>query len=179
MKNISINILLILAVLAGSVMINACDEGYRINTKELLQEEQALMEEYFNEEKDSLAQLGDSIDDLRTNGFAFFETQEGTGDSVKVGKKVGFRCIYYEIVRDSLGVPFLFESYNNYGDPSPKIYIAGNPDIYNNIYPGVDEAIKNMTYGSKARAFISSRLWTGNYDYTPWVVDLEVTYLEK
>lgn len=177
MKKFFVNILLIVSVLLGSVMINACDDGYRIDTKKLIREEQELMEEYFNDEKDSLAQLGDSIDELKENGFAFFETQKGTEDSVRIGKKVGFRYVYYEIVRDSLGNAFLYPYDSNYRSPSPMIYTVGNTNIYNGIYTGLDIALQNMAYGSKARAFISSSLWTN--DYTPRVIDLEVTYVEK
>jgi hypothetical protein len=44
-------------------------------------------------------------------------------------------------------------------------------------YPGIDIAMRNMAYGTKARIFVLSSLCSN--DYTPRVVDLEVTYVEK
>ncbi|MGM0375861.1 MAG: hypothetical protein ACQEQ0_03735 [Bacteroidota bacterium] len=51
------------------------------------------------------------------------------------------------------------------------------PNAYEGIYNGIDLGIRFMNFGSKARMIVSSSLWSN--DYTPRVVDIEVTYIEK
>lgn len=190
MKRNILNLLFLVSVIAGSIFMNACDEGYRINTKKMIQDEQELMNDYLSRVvdpatsatvKDTLAANGDSIDRLDSLGYVFFELNKGTEDSVKSGKKVGFRYVYYEITRDSTGVPFIFPYSSNYHNEEPKTYSVsynvGEGNVYNGIYSGIDLALRHMAYGSKARVFVSSSLW--NQDYTPRVIDLEVTYVEK
>ena len=177
MKRNIFNLLFLVSVIAGSIFMNACDDGYRINTKKMIQDEQKLMNDYLNSVKDTLAANGDSIDRLDSMGYVFFELTPGNGDSVKVGKNVGFRFVYYEIARDSTGVPNIYFNNSNYHDEYPKTYTVGEVSPYDGIYSGIDLALRQMAYGSKARVFVSSSLW--NQDYTPRVIDLEVTYVEK
>jgi hypothetical protein len=176
MKRNILNLLVLVSVVAGSVFVTSCDEGYTINTKEMIQDEQDLMNEYLFSVDDTLAANGDSINRLATDGYVFFELQEGNGDTVVVGKNVAFRYVYYEIARDSTGVPFIYPYSSNYHSEYPRTYKVGEVDAYNGLYTGIDLAIRNMTYGSKARVFVSSSLWT--QDYKPRVIDLEVTYVE-
>ncbi len=177
MKRNIFNLLFLVSVIAGSIFMNACDDGYRINTKKMIQDEQELMNDYLNSVKDTLAANGDSIDRLDSLGYVFFELNKGTEDSVQLGKKVGFRYVYYEITRDSTGVPFIYPYSSNYHSEYPKTYTAGEVNVYDGLYSGIDLALRNMSRGSKARVFVSSSLW--NQDYTPRVIDLEVTYVEK
>jgi hypothetical protein len=177
MKRNIFNLLIILSVIAGSVFVTSCDEGYRINTKKMIQDEQDLMQDYLLTVEDTLAANGDSINRMESEGYLFFELQEGTGDPVEVGKKVAFRFVYYEIVRDSTGVSFIYPYSSNYHSEYPRSYTVGDVNPSNGLYSGIDLAISHMTYGSKARVFVSSSLWT--QDYTPRVIDLEVTYVEK
>ncbi len=176
MKQNIFNLLIIASVIAGSVLVTSCDEGYTINTKEMIQDEQDLMKEYLLTVEDTLAADGDSINRLETDGYLFFELLEGTSDSVEVGKKVGFRYVYYEITRDSVGVPFIYPYSSNYHSENPRTYTVGEVNPSDGLFSGIDLAIRHMTYGSKARVFVSSSLWT--QDYTPRIIDLEVTYVE-
>ena len=179
MRKVTLNILLIGAVITGSILVNACSKGYRINTKKMIQDEKTLMEDFVLEQDDSISGIKDSIMSvLEQDGMVYFETQEGTGDSVKSGKQVGFRYTYYKVVRDTLGVPFLYPWESNYSSESPRIYTVGNTNVYNGgVYQGWDMALQRMAYGTKARAYIFSSLWSN--DYVPKVIDLEVTYVEK
>lgn len=159
-------------------MFNACDEGYRINTKKLIREEQELMEDFVLDQ-DSLKDIQDSIlDVLEQDGLVYFETSPGTGDSVMPSQKIAFRYTFYEVVRDSLGNPFLWPQGSNMSSESPYTYVTGNTNYYNNgVYPGWDMVLQKMALGTKARAYIFSSLWDNQY--TPRVIDFEVTYVEK
>lgn len=179
MKRIVLNLLILISLIAGSVLINACDEGYRINTKEMIQEEQELLDEYMEIfVNDTIVETGRSFNYLDSLGYAFFESREGTTDTVKFGKKVGLRYVYYVIARDSTDTPGLYIDQSNYESPDPLVYTVGNIDVYNGVFSGLDMAVKHMTYESKAWVFISSSLWS-RQDFTPRVLELEVTYLEK
>ncbi|MFO8000309.1 MAG: hypothetical protein R6U46_03630 [Marinilabilia sp.] len=178
MRNIVLNLLLIGTIFLGSLFFNACDEGYRINTKEMIREEQELIEDYLAENEDSLTQVSVSVkDSMESQGYVFFEMKRGEGDSVTVGKEVGFRYTYYEIVRDSTGKAVLYPYQGNEGSENPASYIVGAPNPRDGIFEGIDLGMRSMKLGSKARMVISSSLW--NNDYTPRVADIEVTYLEK
>ncbi len=185
MKNITFNLLLIASVFIGSIVLKSCDEPYTINTKKMISDEQELMTDYLNLEVDSsltvedtLAAIGDTINKLEDDGYLYFELEEGSsGDSVRIGKDVGYRYTYFEIVRDTTGVPFIYPYESNMGSEYPVTYKVGNPDPRNGIFSGIDLAIRHMNYGTKARVFVSSSLWRN--DYTPRIVDLEVTYVEK
>lgn len=159
--------------------MNSCNDGYSIDTKKLTKEEKELMADCLKEgARDSLEQISDTtIDKLEEAGYIFFERKKGTGDSIKVGKAVGFRYKYYAIARDSTGMPFIYQYGNNYSVENPTIYTFGTTDVYNGIYSGLNYAIGHMTYGSEATVFILSSIW--NSDYNPRVIDLKVTYVEK
>ncbi|WP_291856716.1 hypothetical protein [Marinilabilia sp.] len=172
------NLLIFVSIIAGSVFMNACDEGYRINTKKMIQDEQDLLKEYLEIVEDTLAKQGTHFNYLDSLGYAFFELREGTGDSVTVGKKVGLRYVYYQIGRDSTDTPGIYFDRTNYENPEPLVYTVGDVDVYNGIFTGLDLAVQHMTYNSKAWVFISSSLWT-RQDFTPRVLELELTYIEK
>jgi hypothetical protein len=172
------NLLIIVSIIAGSVFMNACDEGYTINTKKMIQDEQDLLNEYLEIVEDTLSQLGAHFNYLDSMGYAFFELREGTGDSATVGKKVGLRYTYYQIGRDSTDTPGIYFSATNNDDPKPLVYTVGDIDVYSGIFSGLDLAVRHMTYNSKAWVFISSSLWT-RQDFTPRVLELELTYLEN
>ncbi|PRY98308.1 hypothetical protein [Marinilabilia salmonicolor] len=179
MKRNVLNLLILISLIAGSVLMNACDEGYRINTKEMIREEQELMDEYLDIfVNDTVVETGRTLNYLDSLGYVFFETREGTDDTVKVGKKVGIRYVYYVIARDSTDTPGLYIDQSNYERPEPLVFTAGETDVYSGVFSGLNYAVTNMTYGSKAWVFISSSLWS-RQDYTPRVLELEVTYLEK
>ncbi|WP_016778167.1 hypothetical protein [Anaerophaga thermohalophila] len=179
MKRISFKHTLIVLIIIVTASFNACDDGYRINTKEMIREEQDLMADYLDIVHDTLKDVSyNVIDTAGDNSFLYFELKQGTGDSVKVGKEVGFRYMYFEIARDTTGVPFIYPYASNYESDSPFTYVVGNTNMYQGgTYPGIDIAMRNMAYGTKARIFVLSSLWSN--DYTPRVVDLEVTYVEK
>lgn len=177
MRNIALKLVLITSVIVGSIFMNACDEGYTINTKKMIQDEQDLMDEYLKQVEDTLAEMGDTINKMEEQGYLFFELEEGTGDSVEIGKKVGYRYVYYQIARDSTDVATLYAYESNYRSEKPVTYTVGAPNAYDGIYEGIDLAIRNMKMGAKARVFITSSLW--NNDYNPRAVDIEITYLEK
>jgi hypothetical protein len=178
MKRISFKHSLIVLIIIVTASFNACDDGYRINTKELIREEQELMTDYLDIVYDTLKAISyNVIDTAEDNSFLYFELKQGTGDSVQVGKEVGFRYMYFEIARDTAGTPFIYPYASNY-DYDPFVYTVGNTNLYQNgTYPGIDIAVRNMAYGTMARIFVLSSLW--NNDYTPRVVDLEITYVEK
>ncbi len=179
MKNIALNLLLIASIFLGTILFNACDEGYRINTKENIREEQELMDDYLYLVKDSLDTISTRVvDSLENQGYLFYELEEGVGDTARVGKEAAFRYVYYEIARDSTGTPVLYRTNSNYSSESPAIYTVGEPVPSAGIFSGVDEAIQNMTYDSKALVFISSSLWLTR-DFIPRVIEIELTYLEK
>jgi len=173
------NLLLIAAIFLGSLFFNSCDEGYRINTQEMMDEEQQLIDDYLEIVKDTLDESTVSmIDSMEERGYVFFEQEEGDEDfPVEAGKEVGFRYTYYEIVRDSADNVFLYPYESNRGAENPTMYTVGAPSAYQGIYNGIDVGVRLMNYGSKARMVVSSSLWSN--DYTPRVVDLEVTYIEK
>ena len=179
MKRISLKHTLIVLIIIVTASFNACDDGYRINTKEMIREEEQLMADYLDIVHDTLKNVSyNVIDTAEDNSFLYFELKQGAGDSVQVGKAVGFRYMYFEIVRDTAGIPFIYPYASNYESDSPFTYVVGNTNTYQGgIYPGIDIAIRNMAYGTKARVFLRSSLW--NNDYTPRVADLEVTYVEK
>lgn len=183
MKRISLKHTLIVLIIIVTASFNACDDGYRINTKEMIREEQELMDDYLKIVYDTLKDVSyNVIDTAEDKSFLYFELKQGTGDSVQVGKEVGFRYMYFEIARDTTGTPLIYSYASNYESDRPFTYIVGNTSMYQDpnqgvTYPGVDIAIRNMAYGTKARVFLRSSLW--NNDYTPRVVDLEVTYVGK
>ena len=185
MKNIAIKLLIIASVFGGTLVFNACDEGYRINTKKMIQDEQDLMEDYLQKEvndsmtvKDTLTEISSRVvDSMESEGFLFFELRKGSTDTVRIGKEVGYRFNLFEIARDSAGTPEIYFGGSNFGSDSPLIYTAGNPDVRRGVYAGIDQATRLMSRGSKARVFVSSSLWTN--DYRPRVIDIEVTYVEK
>lgn len=171
-------LLLIAAIFIGTLLTNGCDEGYRINTQEMMAEEQELIEDYLDIVKDTLEDASVmTIDSMEEKGYVFFELEKGEGDSVEVGKEIGYRYTFYEIVRDSSDNAVLYPYQSNRGSENPVVYTVGAPSIYEGVYPGIDLGLRFMHYGSRARMIVSSSLW-GN-DYTPRVVDLEVTYLEN
>ncbi|MFW6043232.1 MAG: hypothetical protein ACOC1E_01165 [Marinilabiliaceae bacterium] len=173
------NLLLVAAIFLGSLFFKSCDEGYRINTQEMMDEEQQLIEDYLEIAQDTLEDSSVSvIDSMEERGYMFFELEEGDKDlPVEAGKEVGFRYTYYEIVRDTADNAALYPYQSNRGEDDPTIYTVGAPSAYEGVYEGIDVGIRHMNFGSKARMIVSSSLW-GN-DYTPRVVDLEVTYIEK
>jgi hypothetical protein len=178
MRNIALNLLLIATVFLTTLFFSACDEGYTINTKEMIREEQELMADYLKTVKDTLTDYSVSvIDSMDEQGYVFFELEEGTGDSVQIGKQVGFRYTYYQIARDSSGVAFMYPYQSNRNSAFPTTYTAGTTNAYNGLYSGLDLAVRFMKFGTKGRVFLSSSLW--NNDYTPRAVDIEITYLEK
>ncbi|MGQ1889770.1 hypothetical protein ACT29H_04950 [Thermophagus sp. OGC60D27] len=179
MKNITLKLLLTGFIIMALIVIPACDDGYTINTKKMLAEEKALMEDYYFDVVDTLKEVSYNIVDTADDKtFVYFELRQGSGDSVKVGKVVGFRYVYYEIASDTTNTPFIYPYASNYHSDDPYIYTVGNTNTYQGgIYPGIDLALRNMAYGTKARVFIGSSLWTN--DFVPRVVDLEVTYIEK
>jgi len=179
------NLLLIAAIFTGSLFFKSCDDGYRINTKEMRNEEKQLIEDYRNVVEDTLKKSSVSvIDSMEERGYIFFKLEKGEEDyPVEVGKEVGFRYTYYQIVRDSAEnavlVPYQSNSASEIskGTEDPKIYTVGTHNRHRDIYSGIDIGIRFMHLHSKARMIVSSSLW-GN-DYTPRVVDIEVTYIEK
>ena len=179
MKNITSKFLLVGFIIATFFSINACDDGYTINTKKLLLEEQELMMDYYDLVSDTLKAVSyNVVDTADDKTFVYFELRQGTGDSVEVGDVVGFRYVFYEIVRDTTDTAFIYPYSSNYHSDEAFVYTVGNTSTYQGgTYPGVDLALRNMAYGTKARVFIGSSLW--NNDFTPRVVDLEVTYMEK
>ncbi len=46
MKNIAVNLFLIVFVFLGVTFFSACDDGYTINTKEMIKEEEDLIDDY-------------------------------------------------------------------------------------------------------------------------------------
>jgi hypothetical protein len=90
---------------------------------------------------------------------------------------VAFRYNYYQIVRDSVGDPFLYGYASNYESPNPVKYMVGSVNSHPEVYRGIDLGIRYMKYGTRARILISSSLW--NNDYKPRVAEIEVTYVEK
>ncbi|MGM0532635.1 MAG: hypothetical protein ACQER7_14905 [Bacteroidota bacterium] len=173
------NLLLIAAIFLGSLLFKSCDEGYRINTQEMMDEEQQLIDDYLDIVKDTLQESSVTmLDSMEERGFIFFELEEGEEDyPVEAGKEVGYRYTYYEIVRDSADNTMLYPYQSNRGEEKPTIYTVGAPNAYEGIYNGIDLGIRFMNFGSKARMIVSSSLWSN--DYTPRVVDIEVTYIEK
>jgi hypothetical protein len=177
MKRNVFNLLIFVSVIAGSVFVTSCDEPYTINTKKMIQDEQDLMNEYLLIVEDTLAAYGDSINRLDSLGYVFFELEEGTGEPIMDGEKVAFRYMYFEIARDSAGVPGIYPYLSNYEEQYPRSYTKGEVDPRSGLYSGIDLAIGHMSFGSKARVFVSSSLW--DQRYTPRVIDLEVTYVGK
>ncbi|SFE91067.1 hypothetical protein [Thermophagus xiamenensis] len=179
MKNIILTFLIAAIMILSSVFLNSCDEGYTINTKELLREEQVLMNIYYDLVADTLKDVSfHVVDTAEDKTFVYFELEQGTDDSVQVGKLAGFRYVFYEILEDTVGSAFLYPYSSNYHSDEPFVYTVGNTSIYQGgTYPGIDLALRNMALGTRARVFIGSALWTN--DFVPRVVDLEVTYVEK
>lgn len=173
------NLLLIAAIFLGSLFFQSCDEGYRINTQKMREEEQQLIDSYLDIVQDTLEESSVTmLDSMEERGYVFFLLEEGEEDyPVEAGKEVGYRYTYYEIVRDTTGQARIYPTHSNRGAEKPTIYTVGAPSPYDGIYNGIDLGIRFMNFGSKARMIVSSSLW-GN-DYTPRVVDLEVTYIEK
>ncbi len=173
------NLLLIAAIFLGSLLFPSCDDGYRINTQEMMEEEQTLISDYLDIVQDTLKESSVSMRDSMENlGYVFFLLEKGEEDfPVEAGKEVGYRYTYYEIVRDTTGQARIYPTHSNRGAENPTIYTVGAPNPYNNIYNGIDLGIRFMNFGSKARMVVSSSLWRN--DFTPHVVDLEVTYIEK
>lgn len=163
------------------LFFSACEDNvYRINSKKLLQEEQDLLSEYLELHEDSLAEAAVGIIDKRLeSGLILFRMEEGTGDSVTIGKQVGFRFTLYRLARDTMEVPALFLSGSNLGDLEPVIYQAGS------VTPlsgggGLDEGIRFMRWGEKAKMILPSTIWNGSRnDFATRVIDVEVTYLER
>ncbi|MGM0377341.1 MAG: hypothetical protein ACQEQ0_11225, partial [Bacteroidota bacterium] len=104
------NLLLIAAIFLGSLLFKSCDEGYRINTQEMMDEEQQLIDDYLDIVKDTLQESSVTmLDSMEERGFIFFELEEGEEDyPVEAGKEVGYRYTYYEIVRDSADNTMLY-----------------------------------------------------------------------
>lgn len=163
------------ALIAGIFFIASCDEGYRINTQKMMREEQELLEEYLKEHGDSLKEVAIDTTNL-PSGLIFFKMKEGTGDTVQVGKRVAYRYSLYRLLRDSLNVPTLYLAGSNEESVEPAEYVAGAVDPRRSVYGGMDEGIRRMRRGEKAKLIIPSPLWSS--DFVTRVMDVEVTYVE-
>ncbi len=170
---------LLTVMAAGFLFFSACEDNvYRINSKKLLAEEQELLAEYLELNEDSLVEAAiDTIDKSLESGLILFRMKEGSGDSVTAGKKVGFRFSLYRLARDTMNVPALYLTDSNIGDYEAVIYQAGSATPLSRG-GGLDEGIRYMRRGEKAKMILPSPIW-GSNDFSTRFIDVEVTYVEQ
>ncbi|TAJ08673.1 hypothetical protein DMA11_20975 [Marinilabiliaceae bacterium JC017] len=163
------------------VLSVGCEKNNRKSPKQLLAEEMALLDEFYAKSDSFKVWVdradGDTIDNRETSGLMYFQLEEGTGDTVQVGKMVGYRFQMYYLARDSAGAPTLWDRGNNYGQASPIEYMAGQPNPRNGIYTGLDQGIRYMKRFGKSRLIIPSPI--GGGDYWTRIYEVEVTYQSK
>lgn len=186
-----LNNILLGGAIAIMLIMASCDTPTYINPQEYLDQEQALLNEFYNSIQedgqtwlDSMTSVTvDTIDHRNESGMMMFHTKVGTGDSVKVFKSVGFRYSQYEVRRDvDSKEPVLTYSGSNDYAYSPMVYTTFllsdvNSSYATSIPQGVNEAILNMRYGGECRVVVPSTI-NSNSNYITTIWDLRVTYLE-
>ena len=178
------------SAIAIMLIMASCDTPTYINPQEYLDQEQALLNEFYNSIQedgqtwlDSMTSVTvDTIDHRNESGMMMFHTKVGTGDSVKVFKSVGFRYTQYQILRDTVDLPGMYAAASNDYALSPQVYTTflltdANSSYATSIPQGVNEAILNMRYGGECRVVVPSTI-NSNSNYITTIWDLRVTYLE-
>lgn len=189
-KNIISNSLLAIALL-GLVVLASCESNTYISPKQYLEQEQVLLNEFYNSIQedgntwlDSMTAVAvDTIDHRAESGLMLFHTDLGKpdADSIKLFKRVGYRFSKYEVLRDEdSNEPGLYYIGSNEYSQSPAVYTtfllndAGSASQYG-IPLGINEAILNMKYGGKCTVVLPSLI--GDNSYITTAYDIEITYL--
>ncbi|MBK3518104.1 FKBP-type peptidyl-prolyl cis-trans isomerase [Carboxylicivirga marina] len=185
----------ILAVFVLSVGFASCETNNNyFNAKEALEQEQALLERYYNEEMENgLSRLDsttavtvDTVDHRYESGMMMYHTHIGEGDSIGAYKTVGFRYNRYQIFIDTdtitneeTTVEVLLES-NEYSITpfSFTTYpVGGAPVAGSNVFPGVNEAIMHMRLFGKAKVVLPSTI--ADNQFQPHIFEIEVTTVRR
>lgn len=180
---------MIAVVILSVMMLAACETQTFISPKEYLAQEQALLNEFYNSIQedgntwlDSMtAQSVDTIDHRGESGMMLFHTKVGSGDSVKLFKRVGYRFYKYQVLRDeATNEPDIYDIGSNDYSLSPAVYTTyiindGASSQSSGVPLGVNEAILNMKYDGKSTVVCPSPI--GDNQYITTVYDLHITYL--
>ena len=143
--------------LVAALTVTGCNP-----VKKYEKQEQELINNY-------ILTLGDTVYSLKTSGLYYIELLEGTG-RIPVDRDTAF--IRYEV---KLLNGTLFDS--NLDADEPLSFVVGNVGVI----LGVDEGVRYMKTGGKAKLVIPSRLAYGPYGidfvlpgYTPLLITLEL-----
>jgi len=170
----------VVVFLLGVTLFTSCKKDDQKSPSELYAEEMALLEKF--KETDTYKGWFDEaemvIDSSDYNGLVYFQLEKGWGDTVLVSKRVGIRYTMYYVL-DSVGAeePYLTKVMSNKGANDPLVYVVGNPDPYNGVYPGMDLGIRYMNCYGTSRILFPSTL--GGNDYVTRVVELTITYIGR
>jgi len=181
--------LLVIAAFVGFVACN--DTNNYINPKELIEAEQVLLEQYYNEMMDNdmtrldslSAEAVDTVDHRFESGLMLFHTKIGDGDSIKLFKRVGYRFNAYNIVQDSTEVTYeSFAGTNEYATAPATYttYILNDAGSANStgVPLGINEAIQHMRLNGECKVVLPSPIGGVNGYYTT-IYEIKVTYLEQ
>jgi peptidyl-prolyl cis-trans isomerase A (cyclophilin A) len=129
------------------------------------------------QERDQIATyikaLGDTVYSLKPSGLYYIELLAGTGRMPVVNDTVGFR--YKAMFIDRV----VFDS--NITAPAPWTAVVGTNNINFQILLGIDEGVRYMKQGGKARLVLPSSLaygatgvWGSIPGYTPLLFEIEL-----
>lgn len=177
-------------VIAAMVATTSCEEQKYFNPKEYIEKEQVLLNEFYNSLQDNnqtwldsmTATAIDTIDHRATTGMMMFHTKVGTGDSVKIYKRVAYRYSAYQVLRDTLDQPGMYLVGSNKYSISPDVYTTypvsdASGSYSTGVSQGLNEAILNMKYNGESRVVLPSSI-NGSSNYITHIYDISITYLE-
>ncbi|MFT3738337.1 MAG: FKBP-type peptidyl-prolyl cis-trans isomerase [Breznakibacter sp.] len=177
--------LLFVAIATTLALLAGCEKYEYIDYKAQQEAEIRLLKEFYKTTTfDSIKTLpNDSIFDLSgedSTGMFFVRKQEGAGDKITLGKRVGVRYTQYVITRDSTQTAIMENTdADNLASLDPFTFTAGSGSIR-----GLDIAVQQMSLGGKGLVILPTAYWSssGYYGYSSYytlIFDFEITYLEK
>jgi len=201
-RNIKKNVpLFFIAIGALLISIASCKKTEYKSVQEYLDEENELLERYYEElinvageDEQAVwkprlevmaAEAIDTVDHRFESGMMLFHTKQGTGDLIPANKRVGYRYSMYRIgeIEGTTG-QVLIES-NIYAD-SPAVF-STLPLIYSTsdlqrrlggVPVGVNEAVQHMRLGGKCQLVLPSTI-NGKGGYYSVYMELEITYIDQ
>ncbi len=180
---------ILVVVVSAIFMLVGCETRTYISPKQYLEQEQVLLNEFYNSIQedgntwlDSMTAVSvDTVDHRGESGMMLFHTEVGEGDSVRLFKRVAYRLTKYEILRDDeTNEPGLYYIGSNEYSQSPIVYTtfilndAGSSSA-SGVALGINEAILNMRFGGKSTVVLPSLI--GDNSYITTAYDLHITYL--